>query len=68
MGVTPTIEADIITNYEEYDISDERIRLFIAVHYLTKNSNILYSNLSYEKSWDDFKRETKNNKETKNKN
>ena len=29
--------ADIVTNYNEYDIRDERIKLLIAIHYLTLN-------------------------------
>ena len=33
--------ADVLINYEAYDISDERIRLMLAVHYLTLNKAVV---------------------------
>jgi len=35
--ISPTMIADIVTNFNEYDIRDERIKLLIAIHYLTLN-------------------------------
>lgn len=35
--ICPTMVADVLINYDQYDIQDERIRLLIAIHYLTLN-------------------------------
>jgi len=35
--ISPTTFHDVLMNYKYYDISDIRIRLFIAIHYLTLN-------------------------------
>lgn len=35
--ISPNIVADIFLNYRDYDIDDERIRLLLAIHYLTLN-------------------------------
>jgi len=35
--ISPSIVADVLMNYKDYDISDEHIRLVIAIHYLTLN-------------------------------
>lgn len=35
--ISPTMMGDIVVNYTDYNISDDRIRLFIAIHYLTLN-------------------------------
>ena len=35
--ISPTMIADIVTNFNEYDRRDERIKLLIAIHYLTLN-------------------------------
>jgi len=36
-GIPPTRVADVIYNYEDYNIKDVRVRLVIAIHYLTMN-------------------------------
>ncbi|MFB6320886.1 hypothetical protein [Saccharicrinis sp. FJH54] len=38
-NMSPTMIANVLMRYEELDISDIRIRLFIAVHYLTINDH-----------------------------
>ncbi len=35
--ISPSMLADVLMNYKDYDISDERLRLVIAIHYLTLN-------------------------------
>ena len=35
--ITPSIVAEMIKEYKELDISDVRVRLMIALHYLTLN-------------------------------
>ncbi|MEN8123272.1 MAG: hypothetical protein ABFS35_23245 [Bacteroidota bacterium] len=35
--ISPTMVADVLINHAQYDIQDERIRLLIAIHYLTLN-------------------------------
>ncbi len=34
---SPPMISELLMNYELYDVSDERIKLFVAVHYLTLN-------------------------------
>ena len=34
-AITPSMINEIFVNYDQYDIKDERVRLMIAVHYLT---------------------------------
>ncbi len=36
---TPFMVYDVLVNYSEYDVSDKRIQLFIAIHYLTFNKH-----------------------------
>ncbi|MCL3782229.1 hypothetical protein EMN47_17715 [Prolixibacteraceae bacterium JC049] len=35
--ISPSMFADLIKNYKNYDIKDPKIRLIIAIHYLTLN-------------------------------
>jgi hypothetical protein len=35
--ICPSIVADLIMNYENYDIKDVRVQLVVAIHYLTLN-------------------------------
>ena len=35
--ISPSMFADVLMNYKEYDVRDERIKLLIAIHYLTQN-------------------------------
>ncbi len=35
--ISPTMVADLMMNYKNYDINDVKIRLIIAIHYLTMN-------------------------------
>ena len=35
--ITPSMIADVLVNYTEYDLTDLRVRLVIAIHYLTLN-------------------------------
>jgi hypothetical protein len=38
MGViTPSMTADLVKNYKDYNINDPKVRLIIAIHYLTMN-------------------------------
>ncbi|HMU04651.1 MAG TPA: hypothetical protein PJ990_13555 [Saprospiraceae bacterium] len=57
--MTPSMEADIITNYNDYDITDERVRLLIAVHYLTKNYNNNQADSSYNELYRNIAKELK---------
>lgn len=34
-GIAPSMIADVLYNYKQYDIVDERIKLLIAIHYIT---------------------------------
>lgn len=56
---SPSIVADIIKNYSEYDITDERIRLLIAIHYLTMNHEHLERVASYARLRTDIENEFK---------
>lgn len=53
MGISPSVFADVVFNYKAYDVKDERIRLLIAIHYLTLND----FNLKYKASNDRLKQE-----------
>jgi hypothetical protein len=55
--MTPSMEADIITNYSDYDVTDERVRLLIAVHYLTKNFNNNRRDSSYNELYKEIGKE-----------
>jgi hypothetical protein len=35
--ISPSMFADVLINYKDYDVRDERIKLLIAIHYLTQN-------------------------------
>ncbi|WP_159523903.1 hypothetical protein [Sunxiuqinia indica] len=35
--ISPTMVADLVKNYKNYNINDPKIRLIIAIHYLTLN-------------------------------
>ncbi len=35
--ISPTMVADLIKNYKNYNVNDPKIRLIIAIHYLTLN-------------------------------
>lgn len=48
-GISPTVFADIIENYRSYDISDDKIRLIVAIHYLTLNYQYYYKKNSEDK-------------------
>ncbi len=37
--ISPSMFADVLINYKEYDVRDERIKLLIAIHYLTQNEH-----------------------------
>jgi hypothetical protein len=36
-GICPTMIAELLMNYQEFNFRDERIRLLFAIHYLTMN-------------------------------
>ena len=36
-GMSPSVFADVLMNYHKFDIRDDRIRLFISIHYLGQN-------------------------------
>jgi hypothetical protein len=55
--MTPSLEADVITNYSDYDVTDERVRLLIAVHYLTKNFNNNRRDSSYNELYKEIGKE-----------
>jgi len=40
-AMTPTFVADVLMNYDQLSIEDERVRLFIAIHYLGLNEGYL---------------------------
>ena len=52
---SPSIVADIIKNYDEYEIADDRIRFLIAIHYLTMNYENLERIASYDRLEEDIK-------------
>ncbi|MBK8627678.1 MAG: hypothetical protein IPN86_19590 [Saprospiraceae bacterium] len=58
--ISPSIFADVVKNYGEYDIEDERIRLLIAIHYLTINHRNLEMKASYARLENDIKNEFEN--------
>ncbi|MEM6298079.1 MAG: hypothetical protein AAF740_05250, partial [Bacteroidota bacterium] len=35
--ISPSMFADVLVNYKDYDVRDERVKLLIAIHYLTQN-------------------------------
>ena len=38
--ISPSMFADLVRNYENYNINDSKIRLIIAIHYLTINDQL----------------------------
>jgi len=47
--ISPSMFADSAENYSNYNIKDERIKLLIAIHYLTLNQNNLIRKDSYKR-------------------
>lgn len=48
------IVVDLISNFKEYDISDDRIRLLIAIQYLSLNDSYLEHTESYTRLMNDI--------------
>lgn len=62
MTISPSVFSDVIVNYKDYNIKDDRIRLLIAIHYLTLNDDNLKRKESYERLDADIKRNLKREK------
>ncbi len=63
MDISPSLFADVAKNYELYNIEDDRVRLLIAIHYLTLNKQNLEYKASYDRLYKEIDEEFEKRKE-----
>ena len=54
-SISPSMFADVVENYTQYDVTDDRLKLLIAIHYLT----LTHDNMTSDESYDRLDKELK---------